>query len=992
MREVLTRWIAHADTARYVERFGLDVLPESVAYLAAREDDLFIALVGELFDRMRDPDGDSDAWAVLANAFAEYGAPRVGRDPSQRVPRDTALFAAAAFYMGGFSASAYLMLRSEGRWRETEGQLAAYELLARPQALESERVRSLIDGLRRGSLDAIQVEGERANELVVQARAEGPEEWVGERLYQELVQRFVRTNIRRVLPDEQPGFWDPLVDSLLRRSPPVWDFFPSQIEAIERGLLAANETFSLQMPTGAGKTALTETIIFSHLTRHPDDVAVLLVPYRALAAELSRSLVVRFNRMGLNSTALYGGTVPTGDAIHALENLRTLVATPETLSGLLSADQSFFHRISLVVCDEGHLLDGGARGVGLELLLARMRARDSGAPRFVFVSAIVPNIEEINAWLGGTNETVVRSDYRPALAEFARLDPRGSGRNLEVALRFHPHSTASFVVDSFLRRDDFQFRNPTTGNLNTYAFTSIKTQAVATARKALAMGAVAVFAANKRGNQGCIGLAEELLNQLARPLSMAQPTQFVNDQPRLQQAVEYLTLEFGAEWLGTQVLEAGAVVHHGDIPQEAREVLEELVRRRVVPLAFCTSTLAEGVNLPIRTIVLYSVQRRSHDGTAENLLSRDIKNLVGRAGRAGSSTRGLVVGANPRQWPLIDPVARQAPGEPVYGALGPLLQALHAQVLNGVTLTNDFLESQPELYTLIDGVDATLIDLATEELKEDQLATIARGLAAETYAARIVSVATTSVMEDVFELRARRVSGVQAVGRLPWVRETGTRVRMLDLVERDLVTARDDWGEVATPTSPEFVGTMLEWAWSLRSVADAAREAYRDDDVTKEDLQQFVGLWLEGRPLGEIATEADLEIDDALAVHARVITYELTTAIEQGIALLRRFLAADGREASLAVALFPEHLRYGVPNAASRYVASVVRHRRAAVALGLSDDLRHVTTEDRGGVLTDAGFLLMDRERWLPPLGRLVYENTRRDLSTYFAGLDDNGE
>ena len=50
-----------------------------------------------------------------------------------------------------------------------------------------------------------------------------------------------------------------------------------------------------------------------------------------------------------------------------------------------------------------------------------MRAREDGAPRFVFVSAIVPNIEEINVWLGGAADSVVRSEYTPALTEFAVL-------------------------------------------------------------------------------------------------------------------------------------------------------------------------------------------------------------------------------------------------------------------------------------------------------------------------------------------------------------------------------------------------------------------------------------------------------------------------------------------------------------------------------------------------------------------------------------------
>src|SRR5262249_48604383 len=157
-----------------------------------------------------------------------------------------------------------------------------------------------------------------------------------------------------------------------------------------------------------------------------------------------------------------------------------------------------------------------------------------------------------------------------------------------------------FDVDRFLSRDDFLYRNPASGRLNTYGFTTIKTQAVATARKALAMGSVAVFAANKRGNQGCVGLAEELLSQLEHPLPPPIPLQFVGDTASLQAAYDYLLLEYGADWVGTRALEAGAVLHHGDIPQETREVVEQLLRNEAVRLVFCTNTLAEGVNLPIR--------------------------------------------------------------------------------------------------------------------------------------------------------------------------------------------------------------------------------------------------------------------------------------------------------------------------------------------------------------------------------------------------------
>jgi helicase len=984
VRDALETWVNDADALQYVDNFGLEATPANLAYLRGREDDYYVSLVGELFARLHEPYADPVDWSRLGNALTQMGLddPNRSQPGSGPLPRDTALFAASAFYLGGFSASAYLTLRAASSVGASEGHVAAYELLARPALIESVRVRGVVGAVRRGDLDAIAREEQRARGLETTALDEGPEEWVGWRLFAEMLHRFRSTNIRAVLPADVDGFWDPLVSSLLNRTPPVWDFFPSQIDAVRSGLLERDTTFSLQMPTGAGKTALTETVVFSHLKHRPEDVAVILVPYRALASELRGTLLRRLNQMGLTGRALYGGTVPTGDEVRDLDDVRALVATPEALSGLLSADSEFFRRISLVICDEGHLLDSGGRGVSLELLLARIRARDIGAPKFVFVSAIVPNIEEINAWLGGTTDTVVRSDYRPALAEFARLDHTGSGINTTVTLRFHPHdATLQFDVEGFLSRDDFRYRNAETRQLNTYRYTTVKTQAVATARKALAMGSVAVFAANKRGNQGCVGLAQELLAQLAVPLKLPIPHQFMQDASSLQAAHEYLFLEYGGDWVGTRALEAGAVLHHGDVPQETREVVEKLLREETVRLVFCTNTLAEGVNLPIRTLVLYSVQRRMADGATENLLSRDIKNLVGRAGRAGTTTKGLVVCANAQQWHLIAPVARQEPGERVTGALLELMERLRRALRQqNLTLTNDVLESTAQLHPLIDGVDATLIDLAAEELGEARLREIASGLAEQTYAAQEARDDTTALMRQVFELRADRIIGIRAAGRLGWIRETGARARMLDSVESSLLPARDRWDDIVTPTDPALVDALLGWAWELPDIRRAIAEAYGDDEPTRDAFGHLLRGWLDGQSLVEIAADSGLTIDDMLAVHAKVVTYELQTAVEQGIAILRKFCEAEEIPISNSVLEFPEHLRFGVPTPAARVLAGAIRHRRAAVRLGVSLELVGYSADPPERVLTRANELLTQTDRWLPQLGRLVLENTITDL------------
>ncbi|WP_240441405.1 DEAD/DEAH box helicase, partial [Pseudomonas aeruginosa] len=504
----------------------------------------------------------SDDWAQLGNAFLQFSK----ETPAEQLEAlgiskdEAALFAAAAFYFGDFPASACLAMRQSARPSDPQSSWAAcYDFLARPSNLGSQTAIDVQEHLRSGDLVGLSDKVEASTIAAQNALADGPDVWVAAALLNRLLARFERSNIRAVLPEGKTAFWTPLINSFIDRKPSTWEFFPSQIQAIERGLLGNAESYSLQMPTGAGKTTLCETLLYWHLKRNPTHVAIMMVPYRSLASELRNSLVRQLNRLGIAARCAYGGTIPSGDEVHGLDHINALIATPESLSGILSADPAFAQRISLVICDEGHLLDSSGRGIGLELLLARMKARLANPIRFVFMSAIIPNIEEINAWLGGDENTVIRSTYRPAIAEFSVLRSSGTGVNKSVRLDMHPHAQQRhYAIHGFLDRSSFQYVNPQTGRTKTYTFTSTKTLAVGAARKVLSMGTTAIFAANKRGNQGAIGLAEELIKQLECPLPLPRPVDYA-DIETLRTRIDYLETEFGAGWIGAMSLRNGAV-------------------------------------------------------------------------------------------------------------------------------------------------------------------------------------------------------------------------------------------------------------------------------------------------------------------------------------------------------------------------------------------------------------------------------------------------
>ena len=636
------------------------------------------------------------------------------------------------------------------------------------------------------------------------------------------------------------------------------------------------------------------------------------------------------------------------------------------------------------------MLDSSGRGIGLELLLARMKARQVNPIRFVFMSAIIPNIEEINAWLGGGEDTVIRSTYRPAIAEFSVLRSVGSGVNKSVRLDMHPHAQQrQYSIHGFLDRNTFQYVNARTRRTNTYGFSSTKTLAVAAARKVLSMGTTAIFAANKRGDQGAIGLAEELINQLECPLQLPNPIDYA-DLEALRTRVDYLETEFGAGWIGARSLSNGAVLHHGDIPQETREILEELLRDRRVQLVICTSTLAEGVNLPIRSLVLYSVQRRVGSGQPENMLARDIKNLVGRAGRAGANTRGLVICANPDQWWLVLPVATAGAGEPVRGSLRTFIESLESFFLqtHTIALDNQFLEIQAANHPLIDGVDATLIELIAEEIGDAEFLRLAADLSDHTFAAHQLPAGSAVTLRRVFELRAQRLIALRAEGKIAWLQDTGAKVRLLEFVEQGLLPSRPDWASPVDPASDDLLSAILEWAWQDTELKSDVRVAFRlDNDQVPEPVKlrffEIIRQWVRGATFAEIVQSTQMDVDDILGIHTRAIAYSLQTLVEQGVSLLARLLLERGIEVSEGVLAFVEHLKFGAPSRFGVLLANGgVRHRKAYVALGNAIQALTPPVQSVNAKAAALQSLENDPDGWRNALGEFVYSNTLKDVGS----------
>lgn len=968
------------DTARILSRNSSE-LP--IDYQIGRAEDLYVSLLAQLFRSLRHGTTSDSDWADLGNSLAQIGGTLSGTQASEAF-----LFGATSFYYGGLPAAAYLTIRRANPDDfVNETYRACYDFLARPPEPTSDGAVQVQALLRNGDESALHTVIERALKDERESLSIGPDEWISARIWATLLTRFQVSNLRSVLPRGWDSEWTPLVHSLLSRRPPVWDFFPSQIQAIESGLLDKDGDFTVQMPTGAGKTALMETLIYGHLMKSPDAVVLLLVPYRALARELRSSLGMHLRALGYGTRAFYGGSIPSSGESLDLDRIRLFIATPEAMNGVMAAERSILDRISMVICDEGHLLDSGERGVVLELLLARFLAHENGRPKMVFISAIAPNVKEISRWISGNESGVVHSDFKPSDVDFSVLTETGRGnKGRRVSMTLWPirSSQPSAELGDFLTASDFTYTSQVTHRINTHNWSSFKARAVAAARKSLPLGTAAVFVATKRGTSGVAGVAQEFLRQVDHKLALPKPLDYLRDLGRRDEILEYLGSEYGSDWVGYETLKHGAVIHHGDLPQETREAIEDLVTDGVVPLIFCTSTLAEGVNLPIRTMVLYSITRRNKDETIP-LKYRDVENLVGRVGRAKTATRGSVICANRKEWLRVFTAASGGAGEVVNGALYSFILELESRSVEFNELMSE-VENDPTFASLCDGIDAALMEALHETLTASEFARLADIISVHTFAHAKLSEHGRKTLRGVFRARARQLLEYQSTGVLALSAATGVRPRVAARVARDVVPRLRrlpdsvSEGEVLAALVDELLRSPS--AWTALQMAMPSR--LRDDrDGCVKCLRDVCLSWMAGQSFREIASTSGLSVDEVLGLHSGFISYQLLEFIEEVTTVYQQTFDSVNDFAQDAVSALRSSMRYGTVNETAKSLFALgLRHRRAAVCLGNHFQRQGVPSDWKSlEELRESSLkYLEDSELAESELGVYVYRRTIEDL------------
>ena len=382
-------------------------------------------------------------------------------------------------------------------------------------------------------------------------------------------------------------------------------------------------------PTGAGKTVVGEFAAFSSLARGKK--CFYTTPIKALSNQKFAEFQERFgeDRVGL----LTGDTNINSEA-------DILVMTTEVLRNMLYANSSTLTNLGSVVMDEVHYLADKFRGAVWEEVLIHLME----SVQVISLSATVSNAEEFGEWLGeirGATEVIV-SEIRPIplyqhvligdrmidlFNEPGRINPEILGLEREALRRTKAPRG---------RRDRF---NDSESRLSRAEIIE-KLQ-----RENLLPAITFIFS-----RVGCDAAVKQCLNEGVKLTTTEERIEIVATAQRYTQnlAEEDLEVLGYRDWL--TALERGIAAHHAGMLPSFKGAVEELFKRGLVKAVFATETLALGINMPARTVVLEKLTKWNGEAHV-SITPGEYTQLTGRAGRRGIDIEGNAV----VQWsPTVD--------------------------------------------------------------------------------------------------------------------------------------------------------------------------------------------------------------------------------------------------------------------------------------------------------------------------------------------------
>lgn len=886
MSEIYDKWTSESEYLEFLRDYKVVGVPEYE--FTHRQDDYYITLLNKLYLTLENINNSNEYESYknellkIAHGLNVYSSNSTREIFSGVDVALNQLYVSAIYYLCDFGAISTLLIKGlEIKSLDTESAKLIYLVLSggKHDDVFSDNIYKILNFVHSGEKASLDAVINSVNQKYAAFSFDSLDDFFDTFLLIHILIKYNENNIWVDLKEAAPGIdWRQYVAHSFEQH--IISFLPSQKEAISKGVLNFEKSFSLTMPTSSGKSYLTELIIYNELQKDSSAKVLYLAPLRSLAYELKQRFSKVSNSLGFTYRAMYGGGSYSWEESYCLE-AQLLVSTPETFMTLEGSIDNLLNEFSLIICDEGQLLDDLSRGINYELLLSRLKK--IGHKRFLFISAIIPNIEDINTWLGGTAEQIGSSTYRPAKIKFGYS--KNDKGNIELELYNSTYTNCELNIPTFVSKKEI---GPN--------ITTNRKQSAAIALKSLNAGSVMIYTSHKNGNRGCAAFGNDVLS-LINGSDMFSPINFSLDIKQLQLFIEYISYQFGDEYALVNFAKNGFVYHNADIPQDIREYIEYYYTKKVLPLIICTSTLAEGVNLPVKTLVLGNIQTQNkYNGYLTD--RKSLKNIIGRVGRAGREKYGLIIlPASSTKKPLnrVLESLRNERIERISGTLFDIVEALSEYrgdlddtQINSVLEANNFAKD-------IDFMISRNTD--NENIEDIDLDNII----IDSLAYHLGDVSTKKWLRKIFEIRYQLLKAEINTESYGKYRLSGLSISQYKNIEELVTFDNDAIFCIANPLDDDWLGYIIDLLYEL-DIYD------RYDKINdKEELKSVLRLWMQGLWYHEIAYSVNKDVEDVL-----VIINHIKGEFKTKVSSIIRYIIDSKPDGKDMLAVWPEFASHGI--------------------------------------------------------------------------------
>jgi len=354
----------------------------------------------------------------------------------------------------------------------------------------------------------------------------------------------------------------------------ISELYPPQADCVEKGILSGKNLL-VAIPTASGKTLVAEMAM--HHTISQGGKCLYIVPLKALASEKFEEFGKKGVRVGIAT-----GDFDRRDDMLGRNDI--IVATSEKVDSLLRNSANWIPNITLLVVDEVHLIGSQGRGPTLEMVIAKMRFRNPSM-QIIGLSATVGNPDKLAGWL---DAGLITSVWRP-------VDLR-QGVFFNDCIHFRDGPRAVKAVSK--NYDDI--------NLTLDTITE--------------GGQCLVFVSSRRN-------AEAFAKRAASAIKSEDPELAVYAGRILKSA------ETDMAKLLAACVSKGAAFHHAGLSRPERLVVEEGFRKGLIKCISSTPTLAAGLNLPARRVIIRDYHRFATGEGMQPIPVSEYHQMAGRAGR-----------------------------------------------------------------------------------------------------------------------------------------------------------------------------------------------------------------------------------------------------------------------------------------------------------------------------------------------------------------------